>query len=90
MLVVLDEAVGAHRPATKQPAPQPEPHTVTALPSVTSQDWHLAEELCPASSLPDEHPGLLAARLSMPICSRGTAPNCKLSDNFTGAKRAWV
>lgn len=40
--------------------------------------------------LPDEHPGLLAARTLMPICSRGALPAHKLSDNLAGAKRAWI
>jgi len=48
------------------------------------------EELCSRSPLPDEHPRLLAAGTFVPICLHGTVPAHKLSDNFTGAKRAWI
>lgn len=48
-----------------------------------------SEELC-CGSLCQLSIQALGCQHSQPICSRGTLPAHKLSDNFTGARRTWT
>lgn len=100
-LVLSDGAAGTRErpwgvspPPGNTPCPKQTPHRrARSSHRNFGRDGYLdrsTEELGSRSPLPDEHPRLLAARTSVPICLRGTVPAHKLSDNFTGAKRAGI